>query len=131
MKHEVKLNCGDYIFGYWVDWILVCPCCFENLRQVPMESLIAADWFDAHFGKCDLCGWPLWGLYKYEKYLERRRLAEKEFNVSDDFSGLENSVLKEEIELVSLRVYNTDCSLFRIVMGSENECGTLLPGFDW
>lgn len=96
-----------------------------------MESFVATDWFDAHFGKCDLCRWPLRNLYKYEKYLERRQLAKKEFNICGDFSDLEKSVLKEEIESVSLRVYNTDCSLFRIVMGSENESGTLLSGFDW
>jgi hypothetical protein len=127
----MKSDCGGHIFGYWVEGVLVCPWCFENLGKYAQESSVAADWFDAHFGKCDLCRWPLWNLYKYEKCLERRGLAEKEFDVSDDFSGLENSVLKEEIELVSLRVYNTDCSLFRIVMGSENESGTLLSGFDW
>jgi hypothetical protein len=130
MKREVKLNCGDYIFGYWVDWILVCPWCFENLRQVPMESLSAADWFDAHFGKCDLCGWPLWGLYKYEKYLERRKSVENQFDISDNLSNLEESVFKEEIELVSLLLYNTDSLVFRKIIGWKNESGTLLPGLD-
>jgi len=127
----VKLDCESHIFGYWVDGILVCPWCFENLGQTARESFTAADWFDAHFGKCDQCGWPLWGLYKYEKDLERRQLVEKQFNVSDDFSDLEKSVLKEEIELVSLRVYNTDCSVFKKIIGGENESGTLLPSFDW
>jgi hypothetical protein len=128
---EMKSDCGSHVFGYRVDGILVCPWCFENLLQVPMESFSAADWFDAHFGKCDLCAWPLWGLYKYEKDLERSQLVEKEFDISDDLSNLENSVIKEEIELVSLWVYNNDYSFFRKITGGENESGTLLPSFDW
>jgi hypothetical protein len=78
-----------------------------------------------------LCGWPLWGLYKHEKYLERSQPDEKEFDISDDLSDLENSVPIEEIELVSLRVYNNDHSLFRKITGGENESGTLLSSFDW
>jgi hypothetical protein len=127
----MKSDCGNHVFGYRVDGILVCPWCIENLGQTAMESFIAADWFDAHFGKCDLCGWPLLGLYKYEKDLQRRQLVEKQFNISDDFSDLEKSVLKEEIELLSLRVYNIECSVFKKIIGGENESGTLLPSFDW
>jgi hypothetical protein len=49
----MKSDCESHIFGYRVDGIRVCPWCFENLGQAARESFTAADWFDAHFGKCD------------------------------------------------------------------------------
>lgn len=121
----------SYAFGYWFDGVLYCPLCFSDLGRVLPDEIVFMDSIWAHFGECHRCRWPLWGLYKYEKYLERRQLVEKQFNISDDFSDLEKSVLKEEIEMVSLRVYNTDCSVFKKIIGGENESGTLLPSFNW
>lgn len=105
----------DRAFGYWFDGDLYCPLCFSDLGKVSPDEIIFINSIEAHFGKCDYCGWPLWGLYKYQKYLERRQLVEKQFDISDNFSDFEKPVLKEEIELISLHVYNTDRSIFREV----------------
>jgi hypothetical protein len=103
----------DRILGYLFDGDLYCPLCFPDFGRVSPDEIVFRDSFDAHFGKCHRCGWPLWGLYQYEKYLERRGRVEKQFNISDDLSDLDKVVLNGETELVSLWVNNTDCPNFR------------------
>jgi hypothetical protein len=103
------------ILGYWSEAYLYCPLCFSNLGRVIPDEIVFMDSIDA-FGKCHNCRWPLLGLYEYEKYLDRRRSVENQFEITDNFSDFEKSVLKEEIELVSLRLYNTDRSIFRDVL---------------
>jgi hypothetical protein len=103
------------ILGYWSEAYLYCPLCFSNLGRVLPDEIVFMDSIDS-FGECHSCRWPLWGLYKYEKNLERRKSVENQFDISDNLSNLEESVLKEEIELVSLYVYNTDRSVFREVL---------------
>ena len=120
------------ILGYWFEAYLYCPLCFSNLGRVIPDEIVFIDSIDA-FGKCHNCRWSLRGLYEYEKYLNRRRLVEKQFDISDDFSNLEKPVSKEEIELVSLYLYNTGWSPFtKIVVGGENGCSSdLLQSLDW
>lgn len=96
------------IFGYLYDGLLYCPLCFPDFGRVLPDEIVFRNSLDAHFGKCHRCGWPLWGLYQYENYLDRRKVAEKEFTISDDLSDLDKLILKGEIELISLRVFDAD-----------------------
>lgn len=101
----------DPIVGYWFDGDLYCPLCFSDFGRVSPDEIVFVDSIEAHFGECHRCKWPLWDLYEYEKFLDRKQRDEKQFNISDDLSNLDNRVLKGEIELVSTRVYSDECPI--------------------
>lgn len=111
----MKKRTEGRIFGYWFDGDLYCPLCFSDLGKVSPDEIIFMDSIDAHFGKCHRCGWPLWGLYQYERYLDRRKVVETGFNISDDLSDLDAVILESEIELMNLWVNDADPSIFNKV----------------
>jgi hypothetical protein len=99
------------IFGFWFDGDLYCPLCFSDLGRLLSDEIIFMDSIDAHFGECHRCKWPLWGLHKYEKYLDRSQVVKKRFVLLNNFSNLDALILKEEVELLTLQIRNTNPSI--------------------